>query len=168
VHILLGNQPAPIIFLIPVIISAYVGGLGPGLVSTALGVLFAEYFLTPPYYSFYINNPIDYLRLGGVLVTGILISAMAESFRRANGALKPLDEASHSVPLEINIRLSFGLAMILLVTIGAVSYRVVNDLRTNDEWVDHTHRVMGLLAKLMSLSTDAETGVRGYIITGNE
>lgn len=162
------NQPAPVVFLIPVVISAYLGGLGPGLVSTILGVVSADYFTTPPYYSFRIVHPIDYLRLGSLLVVGVLVSILSESLHRAKNALQPQSAASHWLPLERKVRSAFGFAAICLLLIAAISYRVVNSLRVNDGWVDHTHQVMACLTKLLSTVTDGETGVRGYVITGDE
>ncbi len=162
------NQPAPIIFLIPVIISAYLGGLGPGLVATLLGVVCADYFLTPPYYSFRVANPVDYLRLGNVLVIGVLISVVTESLHRAKSVLQSQSETSGWFPLERKIRFTFGFAAISLVLIGAISYRAVNALRVTEEWVDHTHQVVASLNKLLSTITDGETGSRGYVITGDE
>ena len=35
-------------------------------------------------------------------------------------------------------------------------------------WVDHTHQVIGKLNELTTLQSDMETGVRGYVITGDE
>ena len=78
-----GNQPAPIVFLIPVILSAYLGGLGPGLVSTFLGVLAAWYVITPPFFSFQITERVDYIRLASTFLLGALISIVSESLHRA-------------------------------------------------------------------------------------
>jgi CHASE3 domain sensor protein len=36
----------------------------------------------------------------------------------------------------------------------------------NSAWVTHTHEVMQKLYRLLSLTIDAETGVRGYLFTG--
>ena len=78
-----GNQPAPIVFLIPVILSAYLGGLGPGLVSTFLGVLAAWYVITPPFFSFQITERVDYFRLALTFLLGALFSIVSESLHRA-------------------------------------------------------------------------------------
>jgi len=88
------NQPAPIIFVIPIAISAYLGGLGPGLVATILSVLSADYFTTPPFSSFRIAHPVDYLRLGTLLAVGVLISLLSDSLLRAKSALQPRSETS--------------------------------------------------------------------------
>ena len=44
----LGDRPIFILFILPVIFSAYVGGLGPGLLSTALSALGIYYFFPGP------------------------------------------------------------------------------------------------------------------------
>ena len=80
-----GNQPAPIVFLIPITLSAYLGGLGPGLVSTVTSALAAWYFLTPPVFTFATANRIDYVRLASLLFVGALVSVVSESLHRAKG-----------------------------------------------------------------------------------
>ena len=44
--------PVLIIFTIPIILSAYWGGIGPGLLATAVSFLGASYYLLPPIGSF--------------------------------------------------------------------------------------------------------------------
>src|SRR5712672_225135 len=66
------------------------------------------------------------------------------------------------------LAVSFGLAASILVVIAAVSYRNAYRLIENDAWVAHTHQVRTELADLLSQLKDAETGQRGYIITGDE
>jgi methyl-accepting chemotaxis protein len=63
---------------------------------------------------------------------------------------------------------SFGLAALTLVVIAVVSYRNTYRLIENDGWVAHTYQVQAGLADLLSELKDAETGQRGYIITGDE
>jgi PAS domain S-box-containing protein len=162
------NQPAPIIFLIPVVISAYLGGVGPGLASTLLGVLCADYFMTPPYHSFRITHPVDYVRLGSVLVIGVLTSFMSKSLRRAGDASRQANKSSRWFPLEHKIRVTFAFGAACLILIGTISYRALGSLRENAGWVDHTHEVLISLNELLSTTTDAETGVRGYVIIGKE
>src|SRR3954471_17709697 len=47
-----GDPLMLIVFLIPVLLSAYVGGLGLGLVSTLTAALGTAYYLVPPIHSF--------------------------------------------------------------------------------------------------------------------
>lgn len=62
----------------------------------------------------------------------------------------------------------FGLAALTLVVIALVSYRNAKLLIENDAWVAHSHQVRTELADLLSQMKDAETGQRGYIITGED
>ena len=64
--------------------------------------------------------------------------------------------------------LAFILALLLLSGIGFVSYRSTLDLTADAELVKHTHEVLERLESLLSLMTDAETGQRGFLITGND
>ncbi len=52
--------------------------------------------------------------------------------------------------------------------IAVISYRNTYDLIENDSWVAHTYQVRTDLADLVSLLKDAETGQRGYLITGDD
>jgi methyl-accepting chemotaxis protein len=60
----------------------------------------------------------------------------------------------------------FGLALIALTIIGAVSYDSTSKLIDSAEWVRHSHEVLDRLDELLSAMKDAETGQRGYVITG--
>jgi CHASE3 domain sensor protein len=62
----------------------------------------------------------------------------------------------------------FGLAAVTLLLIALVSYRNANLLIETEHWVGHTHQVRAELAELLSQLKDAETGQRGYVITGEE
>ena len=66
------------------------------------------------------------------------------------------------------IAAGFALSFVLLISIGAISYRSLNTLTSTSEWVTHTHEVLEHVADVLSLLKDAETGQRGYIITGDE
>jgi methyl-accepting chemotaxis protein len=62
----------------------------------------------------------------------------------------------------------FGLALAILVVIGAVSYRSTDKLTETADWVDHTHTVLEKLGGILQALTDAETGMRGYLLTNDE
>jgi methyl-accepting chemotaxis protein len=68
----------------------------------------------------------------------------------------------------MKLGLGFGLALAILVTIGTVAYRSTNKLTETAEWVAHTHQVLVTLESALSIMKDAETGQRGYIITGED
>jgi methyl-accepting chemotaxis protein len=60
----------------------------------------------------------------------------------------------------------FGLGLAVLLVVGAVSYDSTTKVSSSAEWVRHTHEVLTGLDGLLSGMKDAETGQRGYIITG--
>jgi methyl-accepting chemotaxis protein len=62
----------------------------------------------------------------------------------------------------------FALSLILLIAIGTVAYTNISKLTATGEWVTHTHDVLEHTAGVLSLLKDAETGQRGYVITGDE
>jgi CHASE3 domain sensor protein len=66
------------------------------------------------------------------------------------------------------IAAGFALSFVLLLAIGSVSYRSIGKLTSTSQWVTHTHQVLEHIAAVLSLLKDAETGQRGYILTGDE
>jgi len=62
----------------------------------------------------------------------------------------------------------FSISLVLLVVVGAVSYRTFDALTNTTEFVTHTHAVREHTEHVMSLLKDAETGQRGFVITGDE
>ena len=62
----------------------------------------------------------------------------------------------------------FGLSALTLVLIAVVSYRNAHQLIENDSWVEHSHQVRLELSDLLSELKDAETGQRGYLLTGDD
>ncbi len=63
---------------------------------------------------------------------------------------------------------SFGLAALTLLLIAGISYRNANLLIETEGWVAHSHQIRTELANLLSELKDAETGARGYVITGDD
>ncbi len=62
----------------------------------------------------------------------------------------------------------FALALVGVIVIGVVAYRSTNRLIETATWVAHTRQVLTNLERLLSAVKDAETGQRGFIITGEE
>jgi len=62
----------------------------------------------------------------------------------------------------------FALALVILVAASAASYRSTNQLTDTARWVSHTHEVIESLEEVLSAVKDAETGQRGFIITGED
>ena len=78
----------PFITLFPaVMVSGWLGGLGPGLLTTCLAALGAAYFWMPPLRSLWILGPGEWLGLAVFISVGAVISALNETWRRATMAL---------------------------------------------------------------------------------
>jgi CHASE3 domain sensor protein len=61
----------------------------------------------------------------------------------------------------------FALAAVLLVVAGGAAYHRLVELREANREVEHTLAVQTNLARVLSLVTDAETGQRGFLLTGD-
>ncbi|MBW8828359.1 MAG: CHASE3 domain-containing protein [Burkholderiales bacterium] len=66
------------------------------------------------------------------------------------------------------IALGFAVSFLLLLGIGIVAYRGIDSLTRTSHLVTHTHNVLEHIAGLLSQIKDAETGQRGFVITGDE
>jgi methyl-accepting chemotaxis protein len=62
----------------------------------------------------------------------------------------------------------FTIAAATLLIVAAFGYQNTHHLIENDRWVNHTYQVRRELSDLVSALKDAETGQRGFIITGSE
>jgi methyl-accepting chemotaxis protein len=60
----------------------------------------------------------------------------------------------------------FGASALTLILIAVLSYRNAEQLIDNEAWVAHSYQVRNGLADLLSELKDAETGQRGFVITG--
>src|ERR1700722_395761 len=70
----LGDRPILILFMLPIIFSAYVGGLGPGLLSTALSALGVYYFfLAPAHNILFFEGSADLWQWVMLMVNGALV-----------------------------------------------------------------------------------------------
>jgi len=69
-----------------ILLAAYFGGLGPGLLATALCVIESLYFATEPLHSFRVGDPRNWLGLGALACTGVVASALFERVQRGKTA----------------------------------------------------------------------------------
>jgi methyl-accepting chemotaxis protein len=76
--------------------------------------------------------------------------------------------------MKLNMRIGariltgYGLALLVVGGVGIVAYRATLELVDTSDWVTHTHKVKEKLAEVLSALKDAETGQRGFILTGEE
>ncbi|MBF0480409.1 MAG: DUF4118 domain-containing protein [Desulfovibrionaceae bacterium] len=76
------------LFIIPIVLSAYVGKLGPGLLSTALVGLGVKYFFTPEIHSFVFLDSSRFFQWLSMLAAGIIISVLVEALHRTQKKLQ--------------------------------------------------------------------------------
>ncbi len=69
--------------------------------------------------------------------------------------------------LERRIQLGFGIAVAIIVAVGAASLRSTDATVSGAHWVAHTLQVRAELEAGFADLMEAETGVRGYVITGD-
>jgi methyl-accepting chemotaxis protein len=60
----------------------------------------------------------------------------------------------------------FGISMVIVVVLGVVAYRSTRSMLQTSLQVTHTHDVLQQIERVVSTLKDAETGQRGYILTG--
>jgi PAS domain S-box-containing protein len=79
----LGPTPMLVIFIVPIVLSAYFGGLRPGLLATVLSCGLSAYFLLPPLHSFRIATTSEVWDLIVVALAGTTTSVLTEALHRA-------------------------------------------------------------------------------------
>ncbi|MGC1482945.1 MAG: PAS domain S-box protein, partial [Candidatus Acidiferrum sp.] len=70
--------------------------------------------------------------------------------------------------LSRKLQLAFGAAILVLLVVGAISYRGIVESTESDLWVRHTHGVLEKLQDLLAAMQTVESNLRGYLLTGDE
>ena len=79
---LLGKNAPLLVFILPVMFSAWYGGFRPGLLATMLSALIGTYFFVPSYFSFDGLDIAQSTNIAIFLFEGVFISWLSESLRR--------------------------------------------------------------------------------------
>ncbi len=66
------------------------------------------------------------------------------------------------------ISLGFAIPIILLLVVGVLARQVSARLASTTDWVEHSMEVENTMQKALTRMVDAETGGRGFFITGDE
>ena len=89
-----GLSTVLVTFLLLVVLSAALGGIGPALVAAVAGSLLVNWFFTPPLHTFTIGDSDNLVALGAFLVTGVVVSGfMTTATRRSAEAARAGAEA---------------------------------------------------------------------------
>ncbi len=69
--------------------------------------------------------------------------------------------------IRTQIAVGFTLGLAVFTMIGIITYAGTQQLTANARQEKHTYQVLGELEEILSLIKDAETGQRGYLLTGD-
>ena len=75
---------------------------------------------------------------------------------------------SKQIRIDLTVSLSLALIAVFFIISGTVSYLNIRTLNRDAAAVTHTHEVLLGLNQILSSMKDAETGQRGYVLTGEE
>ncbi|MEO6314389.1 MAG: response regulator [Chitinophagaceae bacterium] len=70
--------------------------------------------------------------------------------------------------LKRNLLIGFGSSLLILILSSAASLISINSLFSSAALVDHTNQIVQKLEETISVMKDAETGQRGFLITGKD
>ena len=87
-----------------ILLSAYQGGLGPGVLTTILCTLESLYFATEPVGSFQVRDPQDWLGLGALALSGVVASALFDRLQQAQRAAAAAEQARSEMARELEAR----------------------------------------------------------------
>jgi len=163
-----GDRPVLILFVLPIFLSAYVGGLGPGLVATAVAALGTSYLLIPPLGSFAIASSVDTWDWLTLIVVGVSISTLTEARLQEIQRQEATARRREDLLPERKVQVGFALALACLGVVGVMSFTSVTRLSEEADRTRHSEEVIGVLHAVLASATDVESGQRGYAITGNE
>lgn len=65
-----------------------------------------------------------------------------------------------------SLSLGYGFSLFMLLAVSLISYLTVQNLMNSNRAVAHSDKVIATLEKLLSVMKDAETGQRGYLLSG--
>ncbi len=125
-------------FVIAVTVSAWYGGLKPGLLSTLLGAVFAIFFFVPPYYSLWISDHRLVTGLVFFVIANVTISFVCDGLHKALRTLE-LSEAEavqHAKDIELRdreLRDAQDQLHLITDTMSALVTRCTRDLKYS--WV---------------------------------
>jgi CheY-like chemotaxis protein/CHASE3 domain sensor protein len=73
-----------------------------------------------------------------------------------------------TLDLNRKIKSGLGFSLFILLLSSILAFYSIRSLIDKSWWVDHTNTVIQQIQKILTVTKDAETNQRGYLLTGNE
>ncbi len=166
----MGRQPFLPIFLLPVIFTAYMGGLRPGLFATALSGFAAKLWVLAPYGTLRFDTPRDVALWLSLMLAGVIVSVLfqeLQQWRRKDTEQLSSTEPRHATT-EKKVRVGFAVSLAFLGAIGIASYLSVARFSHNTDLMARSQTVLTTIDAVVETVLDTETDERAYVVTGNE
>ena len=87
-----------------ILLSAYQGGWGPGVLTTIICTLESLYFATEPLFSFQVRDPQQWLGLGALALTGVVASTLFGGLQQAQRLAMAAERARSKMARELEAR----------------------------------------------------------------
>jgi len=160
---LMGSNSPLLAFTLAILAARRFGGLGPCLLATALSILCGLFFFIEPRFSFAIANSQE--------ISGLVLLAAFGIFTGLFPGIvpdpRPQERRLAGIPLLRRMALLAGTFFALLI-LTRILYVDFQREQKRQSWVTHSYQVMVEIRGLRSTLEDAETGQRGYLLTGDE
>ena len=164
----MGHRPFLLVFLIPVILAAYMSGLRPGLFATALAGIVTKLLVFPPFWSAWFADPLDFAHWLFLLLVGALISVLFDELQQWRDKTAVRSTERQYATTERKVRAGFAVGLAFLGAIGIVSYLSVSRFTENAQLVAHSQLVMSNIDALVATTFETESAQRAYVLTGEE
>jgi PAS domain S-box-containing protein len=164
----MSQRPLVLIFLIPVILAAYMGGLRPGLFATALSGVITMYFVFEPLGTFWFDSPLDFAHWLSLLLVGVLLSVLFDELQQWRETTAPRSDERRHAATERKVRVGFAIALAFLGIVGIVSFLSVTRFTENARLVANSQLVMSNIDALVATTFETESAQRAYILSGEE
>jgi signal transduction histidine kinase len=70
--------------------------------------------------------------------------------------------------LNRKVQFAFAAAIVILLIVGAFSYRSMVESAESERWVRHTHEVLENIQALLAATVDVESSARGFALAGQD
>jgi PAS domain S-box-containing protein len=187
----LGSHAPYIPFVLAIVVASRYGGRGPGLAATAISTLAVDWFYLQPRDSLAINDPNAAAGLVLFLLAGIIISLLVGRLRTFLLSAARAEPAIHSAAGDIRItagelggatgaagrgagrklkshHLWLGSAVLLLAIESLLFFGTWMRFAERESMSVRAREVQAKIESLLSELKDAETGQRGYLLTGRD